>query len=355
MSTPNPRILFLNQYFPPDHAPTGVLMKEIAEDLAAHGFQCSFVSAAEAYRAPNKTGKRMIRELSALWKILMEGMRAQKPDLVISGSSPPCLAVVAALVARVHGAKSVHWAMDVYPDLAVELGEIRPGLLLTAITKAMNWAYDNSHLVIVLDEDMRRRFEAISTGMIRPWLPASQGGSTEPQASEPTWIYSGNLGRAHEWETLLEAQSLLEKRGSPMRLVFQGGGASWDLAREKAGRLGLRQCEWRPYVDQEHLRASLLGARAIIVTQKIGTQGLLWPSKLALAMDLERPILWVGPKGAISALLGKSASAGIFEPGDATGIANWVESLTATATEKVCDAAAHREQALTAWRKVVFT
>ena len=44
------RILFLNQYFPPDPAPTGVLLGELAERLREAGHVIDFISAAQEYR-----------------------------------------------------------------------------------------------------------------------------------------------------------------------------------------------------------------------------------------------------------------------------------------------------------------
>src|SRR5215207_8936079 len=121
------RIIFLNQYFPPDPAPTGILFAEIAAACGERGHQVDFVDAAQNYRAsasPQKGG-RIKRELSALWRMLRAG-RAQAPaNVVISGSSPPCLAVVGDRIARRHRARHLHWAMDVYPDIAVALGEIK--------------------------------------------------------------------------------------------------------------------------------------------------------------------------------------------------------------------------------------
>src|SRR5205085_2436785 len=150
--------------------------------------------------------------------------------------SPPCLLVVATMVAWWHRAKSVHWVMDLYPEIAVALGEIRDGLLAQVIRKAMGWGYRRAAAVVALDEDMERRLGGCGTALvtIRPWVfaPVLEVLARTPgEAQEPwTWIYSGNLGRAHEWETLLAAQAILEKRGAGIRLLFQGGGPSRAVA-----------------------------------------------------------------------------------------------------------------------------
>ena len=88
------------------------------------------------------------------------------------------------------------------------------------------------------------------------------------------WLYSGNLGRAHEWETLLEAQQLLEKRGANWSLIFQGGGPSRPLAEARARELCLKNCSWKDYVPEAELQDSLRAAKVLIVTQSAANTGL---------------------------------------------------------------------------------
>ena len=123
------RILFLNQYFPPDPAPTGILLRELADDLAARGHEVDFVDAAAGYRATQKPRGRMIREAKALLRMLVAGARKPRPDVVLAGSSPPVISFIAGLVAAWHRAAAVHWIMDLYPEIAVALGEIRESTL----------------------------------------------------------------------------------------------------------------------------------------------------------------------------------------------------------------------------------
>lgn len=322
------RILFLNQYFPPDPAPTGVLLRELGEHFAAQGHECRYLASPQSYRAAGKNRRRMLRELGALGSILWRGMREPRPDVVFSTTSPPCLLVVATLIARRHRARSAHWLMDMYPELALALGEIRRGALSQMIERMMGWAYRQTGTLVALDADMAARLEkyGVLAETLAPWLMAPFEGisSAEPEAP-PTWIYSGNLGRAHEWETLLQAQAVLEKRGAPWRLLFQGGGPAWPAAQARAAELGLRQCEWAGYAAESALRDSLARCDVLVATQRPETQGLLWPSKLALMRDVGRPILWIGPvDGAISEMLRESPGAGIFSPGDGASVAAWL-------------------------------
>lgn len=357
------RILFLNQYFPPDPAPTGVLLRELADRMEAAGHTVDFVTARQDYREGQQAGGRMRREAKALARMLFEALRRPRADIVLSATSPPCLLLVATLVAFWHRAKSVHWVMDLYPEIAVALGEIRPGLLARFLGKAMGWAYRRAAKVVVLDEDMagRLRSYGVRPEIIGPWVFApvivqAQRAKADPEVPW-TWIYSGNLGRAHEWETLLAAQAILEKRGAGIRLLFQGGGPSRPAAEARAAELGLRQCVWKGYVEEKDLADALRRTHVLTVTQLPAAQGLLWPSKLGLILGLPRPILWVGPtKGAIARKLQALPHAGVFAPGEAEPVADWLISLKQhlrPVPQPAIDSLVHREAALAEWQRLL--
>jgi len=360
------RVLFLNQYFPPDPAPTGVLLRELAEELERAGHAVDFVAARQDYRAAQGRGGRMMREAKALARMLLDGLRKRRADVVVSASSPPCLLVVATLIAVWHRARSVHWIMDLYPEIAVALGEVRAGFVSRMIGRAMGWCYRRASRVVALDADMAARLRryGVECAIIRPWVFAPVLKQLAVARGEPgaewTWLYSGNLGRAHEWETLLQVQAILEKRAAGVRLLFQGGGPAREAARERAKALGLRQCEWADYVAEEELPASLLRCRVLAVTQLPAAQGLLWPSKLGLVMSLPRPILWVGPvDGAIARMLRDFPHAGIFAPGEEARIADWLIAMKTGGADiplaQIFDPAAHRAASLGAWLELFHT
>ncbi|HEY3897785.1 MAG TPA: glycosyltransferase [Chthoniobacter sp.] len=354
-------ILFLNQYFPPDPAPTGVLLQEIADRLRDAGHTVDFVAARQDYRGGQQKGGRMRREMAALVRMFFDALRRRRPDIVISATSPPCLLLVATPVAIWHRAKSIHWVMDLYPEIAVSLGEIRPGLLSSVIRRAMGWCYRHARTVVVVDEDMAGRLGeySVTARVVSPWVFSTVIEQLTRATAEPeepwTWIYSGNLGRAHEWETLLAAQAILEKRGASIRLVFQGGGPARPAAEAKAAELGLRECVWKGYAEEAELPNSLLRAQVLAVTQLPAAQGLLWPSKMALVLALPRPILWVGPTdGAIARQLRSLSPVGIFAPGEAESVADWLISRKSAAEIRpAMDSTTARKAALNDWREIV--
>lgn len=282
-------------------------------------------------------GSRALREAVSLIRLFFRSVCVSRADVIVCLTSPPLVPVVARWARLRHRkARLVHWAMDLYPDVAVALGEVREGSLLHRLTGSlMGETYRACDRIIVLDEDMaaRVRLHGAESEVLAPW-PPPVGGSEEEwprrehaERADFIWLYSGNLGRAHEWETLLEAQALLERDGLKIDLVFQGGGTEREAALARAQELGLRRCHWQPYAGEEDLVPSLLAADCLIATQRPETSGCLWPSKLALALQLERPLVWVGaPDGAVGRRL-RDEGHFCFAPGDATGLAAGIADL----------------------------
>lgn len=336
-------LLFINQYGPEDPSPTGRLLRDLINHFTAAGHNVRVVSAANDYRQRVPRGvKRWLRELTGLLKLLFNALIAQpRPDAVISFSSPPGLIVVATIAAWRHRASSIHWALDLYPDLALALGELRPGPLARFITATVHWAYHRTDQVVTLDADMQERLLQIwgvNSEIIPPWPPFSKPTDISPRAvseskrAAPFWLYSGNLGRAHEWKTMLQIQAEIEKHDPRIELVIRGGGAAWPEARAWAERQQLQHCRWKDYIDETRLVESLLEAGVNVVTQRLEVRGMLWPSKLAVLLELPRPIMWVGPMPSDAArAVSQHPQSAAFTPGDSARAAAWlIETLGST-------------------------
>lgn len=339
------KVLIVNQYAPPDASPTARLLGELRTGLQERGHTVDAVAETSEYRGHHgKGGSRAVREFRALWKMFIKTLLAPRADVVIAFSSPPCLLVVAALAAMIRRQPLVHWAMDLYPELAISLGEVAPGRVTQALGRAMRWAYRRCALVVALDEDMAlhlARTYGIAAEVLAPW-PASilaatptaapSGTSNSPGAERAnlqwTWLYSGNLGRAHEWKVLLDVQAELERRQLPIQLLFEGGGASWPAAQAYARELSLRQCHWTGYVREDGSFSTVAASRLIVATQRPEAQGLLWPSKLARIIVMPKPLLWIGPtEGAIAESLKHRESTACFAATDVEVISDWIDNL----------------------------
>lgn len=331
------RILVLNQFVPPEQPPTARLAGELVEALRVAGHDAQCIGAGSGYGAVRGV-RRLLRDLAAHLKIAWRVLFSGPCDWIVCLSDPTGLPVTARMVASLKGARLAHWAMDVYPQVAIALGAVRPGLISEVIGRAMGLAYRNCDLLVALDADMAAELQRVSgreAKVLPPWPPAvpaaAAGAEAEIEAVPATrrWLYSGNLGRAHDFETLLQAQKILEAEDALWELHFQGGGPGRRMAEERAAQLGLQRCYWSGYVPDDQLVAGLLEADVLVATQKPETRGLLWPSKLALMKHLGVPIAWVGPaEGAVAeSLRDLEVPVGIVEPGQAEALAGWLRQL----------------------------
>jgi colanic acid biosynthesis glycosyl transferase WcaI len=357
------RILFLNQYAPPDPAPTAQLVGQLADALRRDGHEVQIIGTKQRYRSHRKNLVfRLIRELNAIAGLLVSATKADRPDVVISTSSPPGLLVVGVVVAKLRRARSIHWAMDLYPELVFRLGKRWPRLIEDFLYSLIGATYRQNDELVTLDKDMRahlRQRYRVDASIIRPWV--LQSGLPDlapfPDKAPFFWIYSGNLGRAHEWSPLLEAQAILESHGLPIFLVFQGDGASRAKAQEVADAARLKQVQWRNYAADSELIESLLRAHVFVVTQKLCVQGLLWPSKLSLLKKLPRPLVFVGPTdGAIAEEVSMLPEGAAFEPTEGSSLAAHIEKLFVMWPPKfspVVDAADEFPEAYRAWRAIL--
>jgi len=332
------RILFLNQFVPPDPAPTSRLLGEVASELRQRGFQTVLIGDALEYRG-GKTilGSRALREALSLLRLLARVLATPRVQAIVVLTSPPMLPLVA-LLARIRHprARLIHWAMDLYPEVAVAVGEVKEGSLIHRITaRLMRRFYSACDLVVALDHEMAMRIGPLPRRVeVEPPWPPEPICLTPPTTGEESetfrgfvWLYSGNLGRAHDWRTLIEAQALVEARGLGVDLVFQGGGAERNAAMAEAKSRGLQRCFWRDYAPEADLISSLLLADALVATQRPETAGYLWPSKLALAVLLGRPVLWVGSKeGGVAQWLRRRGHFAV-SPDDPKDLADEIERL----------------------------
>jgi hypothetical protein len=362
------RVLFINKFIPPDPAPTAVLIESVARMVIDAGGEVVYAGSTREYRGQRPTGRRRwLHEAVANLRVLWRGLTCPRPDIIVCLTDPPGCLVMAAVVATFRGAKLVHWAMDVYPDIAVALGELRTeSFVHRAVRAAMQWAYQRCAAIACLDEDMMdalglrgdtRAF--IST----PWPPAELAlpkAIPSPDHTNLRWLYSGNLGRAHDYETILRAQRRLEDAHAPFELIFQGGGPAREAAMQLAAELRLEHCHWQDYAPEATLLESMLQSHVLIATQKLETRGLLWPSKLAPMLVLPRAIVWVGPTdGAVAQNLRERGGLhGIFAPGEDERLAQWlIDSKESLLHNLFCSADSLyerltqlRENALVTWR-----
>ena len=142
------RLLLINQFFWPDAAPTGRFLLDVARARRSEGanqIEVTAICGDSGYGTTDDTPCPPVRILrpsatrfskdavgrilsygSFLAGALVAGFRVGRPDTVVTLTTPPLTSVFGRMLKLSRGCKHFIWEMDVYPDIAVELGTFKP-------------------------------------------------------------------------------------------------------------------------------------------------------------------------------------------------------------------------------------
>jgi glycosyltransferase involved in cell wall biosynthesis len=327
------RITLLNQFYPPDLAPTGRYLHDVARELLARGHEVTAIASASTYggsagarhaqdswldgvRVRRMPGTPFGRERLAT-KALDYGAyyarlgarlaRQERPDVVVALTTPPFLGLLARWIAAARSARHVHWVMDVYPDVMRAHGLVRGrpyGALQTLARHAMGGARTVIGLGPAMADALRPYCDA---GTRLEWVPLWSPPDLTPwPAAEPVplrgrrgWddgrpvvMYSGNFGLGHRFDEVLSAARLLGADGP--RWVFAGGGRGRGEVERFAAAHPELPVELLPYAPAELLREHLSSADIHLVSLAARWEGLILPSKLQGSFAVGRPVAFVG-------------------------------------------------------------
>jgi hypothetical protein len=354
------RILIVNRFIPPEPESSAMLFEDIAAAMRERGHEVVFAGSRREHVEEDDDASsawRIVREWAGIfWKACL----SPRPEVVLTGSFPRGLPVVGRWIARLHRAAHLHWCIEKFPESSVPLRLAQRPWQAGIWRHVMRRAARRAALVAAVDTEMVAAFSAQRVAAVecRPWAPGAvfEHMPFPPPEPEPpwTWLYSGTLGRAHDWQTLLAAQAELESRRVDATLVFQGGGEAWPAARTRAKDLGLQRVAWRPPVVDAEFCRTLLRSHCLVASQIPELRGLRWPSKLALLLGMPRPLLYVGAvEGATASLVAQHPLGRCFSSGDFRAVADWIEALRLTPVGisfgSTVDVASHRKQALASW------
>lgn len=378
--------VFTNRVYPPVGGATGELLKELAEGLAREGARVVVVTSrghgdgggsrrseifnrVEVVRvgtAPFTRASHWRRALSYLGlypQLMWQVWKLGKVDAVVSMTDPP-LQVAAVSLVSCRAKKRIHWAQDVYPELAEEVGVIpRGGLIARVLRSFSTSALRRQDRVVAVgrcmrDRLVRRGVEAGKIAVIPNWSPVTPVATEQVQGMRERlgWsgqfiaLYSGNIGLAHDFETLLGAAKLLE--GGGVRMVFAGEGPR--LGELKMAAQGLAHVAFLPPQAKDDLSTFLAAADAHLVSVRAGLEGLVVPSKAYGAFSAGRPVIYVGsPNSEIARVIREAGRGVVVDNGDAASLANVIKSFSLSGSKRLSNFASGIGEALASWRDVL--
>ena len=365
------RVIFLNRFFFPDHSATSQIVSGLAFHLASLGKEVHAITSRQLYDDPDARlpieetingvhlhrvsttrygrsaligrGLDYLTFYASLWRSALS--IARRGDILVAKTDPPLLSILAMRIAQRRGAHLVNWLQDLYPEVAIALGlPLLGGPVGRALTYMRDRSLKSAAVNVAVGTRMAERLVARGVApdhvrVIHNWcndeqitpITHAENPLRREWGLEDKFVvgYSGNLGRAHEFNTVLDASERL--RDNPrIVFVFIGGGHLWE---ELVGAVKQRKLEQQfrffPYQKQELLKYSLAAADVHWISLRPDLEGLIVPSKFYANAAAGRPVIAIAAKDGEIARLVKQYSCGlVIKPGNADALADALLSLS---------------------------
>jgi glycosyltransferase involved in cell wall biosynthesis len=359
----------ITQFFPPDFAATGQLIDELVRQLAQQGVDVDVFTGQPGYafrtdEAPAveySDGIRIKRSrTSQMWPGRIRGkamngvffalraalhiIRGRRPtDVILVTTAPPFLPIVGYFANLFFKIPYVCLLYDLYPDIAIALNVLPKHHWLAKFWQNLNIKiWRKAQGIIVLSPSMKQRIAGIcpevadKISVIHSWADPE---AIVPMAKRENWfawkhnlvkkftiLYSGNMGRCHDMDTILAAAE--ELKDEPVQFVCIGGGAKRPDVMREVNRLGLSNFIFLPYQDKQVLPYSMTACDLSLVSVDAGMESLVAPSKLYPALAAGRPVAVICSKDSyLFEMIAEAECGGVFENGDGHGLAEFIRKL----------------------------
>ncbi|MDB9304545.1 glycosyltransferase family 4 protein [Nodularia spumigena CS-591/12] len=363
------KLSVVTQFFPPDYAATGQLIEELVQQLEQQGVSIEVFTSQPGYafslsQAPcleRVDGIKIQRSRSAqlfpgrirgkLVNGVLYTLRAfvyllrawRRNDVLLITTAPPFLPIVGYIANLLFKLPYVCIIYDLYPDIAIALGVVSKNHWVAKLWQAMNQrVWLKAKGIIVLSPQMKQRVleycpqVAHKVSVIHSWANPELIVPIPKQENWFAWkhhlvnkfivLYSGNMGRCHDIDTLFKAA--IELQNEPVQFVCIGGGAKREELMAQVKDFGLDNFTFLPYQDKDVLPYSLTASDLSLVSINPSSESFVLPSKLYSALATGRPLAVVcSPYSSLRQLIAEAHCGAAFDHGDGHGVAEFIRLL----------------------------
>ncbi|AKG23988.1 glycosyltransferase family 4 protein [Calothrix sp. 336/3] len=359
----------ITQFFPPDFAATGQLLEELVKHLGKMGINVEVFTSQPGYAFHSQKALHVERKgrvlvhrsrTAQLWPKRVRGkaingvlftLRAalhllrngRKFNVVLLTTAPPFAPILGLIAHWLFRLPYVCIVYDLYPDIAIALGVVSKKHPIVSFWQGINSRlWRKAKRIIVLSPGMKEKVIATypeakdKISVIHSW---SDPDWIIPIAKEENWfawkhhlvrkftvLYSGNMGRCHDIETMLKAAQ--ELQNEPVQFVCIGGGAKKEELIQEVLNLGLNNFIFLPYQDKEILPYSLTACDLSLVSVDAGMESYVAPSKFYPILATGRPVAAICSESSDLRQMVSEAKCGrSFENGDGKGLAEFIRLL----------------------------
>lgn len=324
------KVLILSEFFYPDKSSTPKVLTELAEDLVEYGLDVEVITSKTSYKGENSNFKtrevykdivinrvnstelnrnsyigRIVNYITFLISTSIKVITKKDYDCILMVSNPPVLPIIGYIVNKFKKKPYIYLLHDVYPDIAVKVGAIKEnGLVFKVMSYINNKIFNSASKVIVLGKDMKqnlldKRVDEEKIEIITNWADKEKiyrGNKIndfsikEGISQNFNIVYTGNIGRFHDIETILDTANKL-KDNSKVNFIFVGDGYKKQQIEDYKKENSLSNIKLMGYKYGETYNHLLNASDIFITTLDKGIEGLGVPSKTYSYMAAGKPII----------------------------------------------------------------
>lgn len=374
------RVLIITCVYPPEHAPAGVMVKELAEELARARHDVTVLTGFPSHPAGRlfKGWKaRLISKertpgafillrcihsfmprfgsLGKLWyhftfaiSSFCAGLFCGRVDVLVLQSTPAFCGPAAILLAGIKRAKAFYWIQDVHPESTINAGLLKEGFLSAVMKTIDSWVCRTARVVATPTQDMRdvvlaRGLPADHVVVQRQWLDEDR---IRPSPRENAWrdrygiapdtfvaLHAGTLGYISGAHVMVEAARLLAKHPGILFLIVGDGPLKEDL-QTKATEYRLANVKFLPFQSEEGLNEMQASGDVGLVTLQPLSGHTSIPSKMHGYTAAGRPVIAsVDPASSTARLIDEGGFGWVTPPGDPEALAGAILHAAANPDE----------------------
>ncbi|PHV64200.1 glycosyltransferase family 4 protein [Cyanobacterium aponinum] len=319
----------ISQYFYPSEASTSQLLTDLADGLFTKDLEIKVYTGTPCnsekskpfaiLRSPDpfQKSKSILGKLISSLFFLLGALffvlfKVEKKDSLLIASNPPYAGILGLIFKFLKGGKYYFLLQDVFPESAILSGIIKEKSWLIKVFNYLIYLICyHSEKTIVLSESMKKLLESkyfdldnfciIENWSIAPIELSDKKGNEfaikHGLDNKFTVLYSGNIGRLHDIETIAETIKILNKKSPNIQFVFIGDGAKLKILEQYKNQYKLENLLLLPFQPRELLSQTLTACDVSLVSLVKGAESVVAPCKLYGILASGRAIISVSETG----------------------------------------------------------
>lgn len=331
-----PTVMIVYHFFYPDDVVSARHFSAFAEELAKRGWKVTVLASNRYCRYPERKiekreedwngvriirasrfglnqSKPLLRIVNSLWMMLgwtMKLLFLPKADVIIVGSDPQFSQLLFPVIRWIKRRSAlVYWCYDLFPEAILANGAkglIRWGA--NNFKRVTKRAYRFVDLMVDIGQCMRKRLDLYKHPARRmtltPWALVEPNKLCEPDPAirydlfgdtNLGLLYSGNMGRAHDFELFLQLARSVYEFDPKITFCFACRGNRFgDLIKS------IRSVDYNirvaSFADESKLEKRLNSADIHLLSLRPEWEGIVVPSKFFGSLAVGKPIIYSGPE-----------------------------------------------------------